>query len=267
LRTLATWAFGIGIAVGFVAYNGWLRWLPPSAANFLFVVAGVGLFGGGAVLGVAWLYDRYRDRFPTSERREALVNAAMSLGLRSMELDTSTLGLGFRFLQGRGRGYFAENFDRWWGSLTRPRFQRVFVGSWRGMEVSIFDYTDQHDDTDREWTCATLPLGRSLPELEISRRDAVTGRLGLRFDRGFRSGDESFDRTFRVKTSDPVGALAALDPRARAQLLDKAPPSRCLVEVAADRLLICGGRIPPEDRRLIVDAATAVREALAPATP
>ena len=264
MRTLAYWALGLGFLVSIAAYGGWLRVLGPSLMGTAVVIGSVALLGGGAVLGGAWLYDLYRGRFPTTESRDAMVADAMALGLRSVERDLSALDLRFRFFQ-KGKGHFlTRSLTATFASAVRPRFDWIFAGSWRGREVRIFDYNDAKHDDAGEWTCATLTLDKSFPSLSITRRDFLTGRLERLIDRGFRSGDEGFDRAFHVVTPDAGVAIATLDDRARARLLESAPPLNGVVEVDESRLLVCGGRIAPGERKLLLDAADAIGEALAP---
>jgi len=261
MRTLAAWAFGISILIGVAAYSGWLVPLGQSVMATLVGVAALGLVGGGGVLGVAWAYDRYRERFPTAARREAVAADAMALGLRSLERDTSTLDPGFRFLRPRGRAsLLTQRLDRTFSAFWATRFDWLFAGTWGGTDVSVFDYTDSKNGSSHEWTCATLRLERTYPSMSIIRRNPVTGRLGRIFDRGFRTGDEPFDRAFHVEAGDPSGGLDLLSASTRERLLASVPPM-VVVETREDRLLVCGFRLPTGERRLILDTATAVRDA------
>ena len=104
-----------------------------------------------------------------------------------------------------------------------------------------------------------------MPSISITRRDFLTGRLQRLIDRGVRSGDEAFDRAFRVDTKDAEGALATLDDRVRARLLESAPPHQAVVEIDESRLLVCGSRIAAGDRRVLLDATDAIGVVLAPA--
>jgi len=265
VRTLASWALGLGFLVSIAAYSGWLSALGPSLMSTAVVAGSVAVLGGGAVLGGAWLYDLYRGRFPTTELRDAMVADAMALGLRSVGRDLSTLDLRFPLFQKRKGHFLTQSLTATFASAARPRVDWIFAGSWRGRDLRIFDYTDQKQDDTKEWTCATLALDRSLPSISITRRDFLTGRLQRLIDRGVRSGDEAFDRAFRVDTKDAEGALATLDDRARARLLESAPPLQAVVEIDERRLLVCGSRIAAGDRRVLLDATDAIGEVLAPA--
>jgi hypothetical protein len=265
VRTLAYWALGLGFLVSIAAYSGWLSSLGPSFLSTAIVFGSVAVLGGGAVLGGAWLYDQYRARFPTTEMRDAMVADAAALGLRSVERDVSTLDLRFPLFQKKKGHFLTRSLTAMFASAVRPRVDWIFAGTWRGRDVRIFDYTDEKQNDAQEWTCATLALGESVPSISITRRDFLTGRLERLIDRGFRSGDEGFDRAFHVVTPDARIAIATLGDRARAQLLQSTPPIRGVVEVNASRLLVCGGRIASGDRKLLLDAADAIGEALAPA--
>ena len=265
MRTLASWALGLGFLVSIAAYSGWLSALGPSLMSTALVVGSVAVVGGGVVLGGMWLYDLYRGRFPTTELRDAMVADAMALGLRSVGRDLSTLDLRFPLFQKRKGHFLTQSLTATLASADRPRVDWIFAGSWRGREVRIFDYTDVKQDDAKEWTCATLALERSLPSISITRRDFLTGRLQRLIDRGVRSGDEAFDRAFQVVTPDAGIAIATLDDRVRARLLESAPPLHGVVEVDESRLLVCGSRIAAGDRRVLLDATDAIGVVLAPA--
>ena len=96
--------------------------------------------------------------------------------------------------------------------------------------------------------------------MSITRRNPVTGKLGRIFDRGFRTGDEPFDRAFHVEGRDPSGGLDMLGASTRERLLASVPPIG-VVETREDRLLVCGFRLRTGERRLILDTATEVRDA------
>src|SRR5437773_5659268 len=153
VRTLASWALGLGFLVSIAAYSGWLSALGPSLMSTAVVVGSVAVVGGGVVLGGMWLYDLYRGRFPTTELRDAMVADAMALGLRSVGRDLSTLDLRFPLFQKRKGHFLTQSLTATLASADRPRVDWIFAGSWRGREVRIFDYTDVKQDDAKEWTC------------------------------------------------------------------------------------------------------------------
>jgi len=106
----------------------------------------------------------------------------------------------------------------------------------------------------REGRCHASDVGEAI---ETSFAGATVGRI---FDRGFRTGDEPFDRAFHVEAGDPSGGLDLLGASTRERLLASVPPMG-VVETREDRLLVCGFRLPTGERRLILDTATAVRDA------
>ena len=189
----------------------------------------------------------------------------MRRSLRSVGRDLSTLDLRFPLFQKRKGHFLTQSLMATFASADRPRVDWIFAGRWRGRDLRIFDYTEQKQDDTKEWTCATLALDRSLPSISITRRDFLTGRLQRLIDRGVRSGDEAFDRAFQVVTPEAGVAIATLDDRVRARLLESAPPLHGVVEVDESRLLVCGSRIAAGDRRVLLDATDAIGVVLAPA--
>jgi hypothetical protein len=170
------------------------------------------------------------------------------------------------------RGVLRERFRKkerpqWFAAeATRPgggRFARIFAGTWKDLDVRIFDYMYSDDDgVGSEWTCAILPIDVTSPALQIAR-ESVVSRLKSAFGgKDLMVGDEEFDHTFRVLADSEDAAEHLLDARVRAILMQDAASSKVLIQLQGDRMLYCGMRLPVENRVELLEVAKKLRDAM-----
>lgn len=180
------------------------------------------------------------DFFPNSERREHTEAAAGALGLRSLTRKEARVDMTFPF-----------------GDDVR-HVATVFAGSWRGLEVQIFDCRRARRDPIRrdaeQWTCAILPMSRTGAEIEISRQSMLTRIKAVVSETGTTFGDRSFDSAFHVETASEEDARL-LDDRVRSRLLEDTPKDRVAIEIEGGRMLYCCARIPVEERGSLLEIA------------
>ncbi|HEY9325059.1 MAG TPA: hypothetical protein VIS26_00690 [Candidatus Limnocylindria bacterium] len=219
------------------------------------LVATLLLWSGGVMLGlvvllviraayrdvVAWL----RDYFPSARRRGEIAEAAASLGLREGDV----VDLDFAFGTDVGR------------------IDLIFTGVWRGHQVDIFDcrrkLRTMGDDAVEQWSCVILPTDASAA-LRISRTTAGSRLKGIVGRGGVPTGDEAFDRAFRVEAdADMKGeAVSLIDDRVRSRIMEDAPHGRVAIELRNHRLLYCVARRPIDERAGLLEIATRLRDAI-----
>lgn len=216
----------------------------------LVTVAGLVLLGGAALILVqdtlgAWL----RDHFPTLERLDQIDAAARRLGLRSLAREDTDVRLPSAFVK------------------NLRELVRVFEGTWRGVEVSVFDCSTAKNDplseyeTHEDWTCVVLPVDDQRARIAISREtilDRVKGAVGWN---DVQSGDQAFDRAFRISADREDDVRRLLDARVRSRLLEDMP-KRVVFQLDGGRMLYCFPRVPIEERSHVLDMAKALRDAL-----
>jgi hypothetical protein len=165
-------------------------------------IVAVTVFGGIGY--VAW-------RIRTGPRRDASRDAARNMGLTSLEGDP--LGL----------------ID-----LPHPLMRRVvtvrgvenvMVGTWRGSEVTVFDYwyarsgDPTMNDVER-FSCLVTPLDPRWPDLTIDPETVAERTLGRVTKQEIDMESEEFDRAFTVRSPDRRFANALIDARMMRWLLD-----------------------------------------------
>ena len=190
---------------------------------------------------VAWL----RDYFPSARRRGEIAEAAASLGLR----EGDAVDLDFAF------------------GADVSRIYSISTGAWRGHQVEIFDcrrrLRTMGDDAVEQWSCVILPTDASAA-LRISRMTAgsrlkrVVGRGGVP------TGDEAFDRAFRVEADADMTAeaVSVIDDRVRSRIMEDTPHGRVAIELRNHRLLYCVARLPIDERAGLLEIATRLRDAI-----
>jgi hypothetical protein len=190
---------------------------------------------------VAWL----RDYFPSARRRGEIAEAAASLGLRegdAVDLD------------------FAIGADV-------GRIDSIFTGTWRGHHVDIFDcrrrLRTMGDDAVEQWSCVISPTDASAT-LRISRMTAGSRLKRIVGRGGVPTGDDAFDRAFRVEADADMTAeaVSVIDDRVRSRIIEDAPHGRVAIELRNRRLLYCVARVPIEERAGLLELATRLRDAI-----
>jgi len=157
------------------------------------------------------------------------------------------------------RGWFAAQAVR---SGANPRFDWVFTGRWRDLNVQMFDYSYSKGDDREAWTCALLPIDIDGPQVGVTRESVVTR---LKESIGWRDvsfGDEEFDRAFRVHADRDDAARHLLGARVRSRLLADATPTRVVIQFRGRRMLYCGPRLPTGDRAELLEVAKRLRDSL-----
>lgn len=187
------------------------------------------------------------DIFASAKRHEELAAAATALGLRSTAPGNARLDIAFPF------------------GATVSRVAAIFAGTWRGLDVRIFDCWRPRpllsQSGPEQWTCAILPVGRSDIEVKISRRSLATRIADLAGMPGMTFRDSEFDRAFRVEAASNHDARL-LDECVRTRLLEDIPDGRMAIEIADGRLLYCRARVPLDERGALLEAAKRLRDAL-----
>ena len=136
-----------------------------------------------------------------------------------------------------GLGYSAKDefglIDLPFPLLQRPATVRglgsVMFGTWRGREVKVFEYwyarsSDQALD-DFEWfSCVVTPLPGWWPDLVIVPETILSRTVDNLTMSDVNLESEAFNRAFSVRSQDPRFAIALLDARMMAWLLDRAGP-------------------------------------------
>jgi hypothetical protein len=114
-------------------------------------------------------------------------------------------------------------------------------GTWRGLEVKLFDYwyarssDSSIDDTER-FTCLMISLGTSWPSLLIEPETAAARLAGRVTLKEIEFESEAFNRAFTVRGDDPRFASAFVDGRMLRWLLEL-PKGRWGFQIAGDALL------------------------------
>lgn len=142
----------------------------------------------------------------------------------------------------------------------------VVSGNWHGISVALFDY-QYMDYSDSEapamivLTCAVTTLEVPQPQLIIRGR-----RLREMIKKAFGSkrgllGDEAFDRSFHVETTDLDRAKVILGPRTREWLLANARGDKVLVD--GTTLMLCVGHQMMKQLPDLLDRIRALRATFA----
>jgi hypothetical protein len=214
-----------------LTYAGWI----------LLAIAAVIVLQAGAID----LRTFLADFFPNAERDAQTAAVADTLGLRSLARKDATIDMTFPF-----------------GDDVR-RVATIFAGTWRGIDVQIFDcWRRRHDPTRRDseqWTCAILPMSRTGVEIQISRQSMV-GRIKDVVAWRSTFDDPPFDHAFRVEAAGAEDAKL-VDERVRSRLLEDTPKDRVAIEIEDGRMLYCTGRIPLEERGALLEIAKRLRDA------
>ena len=186
------------------------------------------------------------DFFPNAERREQTAAAAGALGLRSLARNEANIDMTFPF-----------------GDDVR-RVATVFAGTWRGLDLQIFDCWRSRRDLTRsdsdQWTCAIFPMSQTGAELEISRQSTLTRIETVVGVTSTTFGDPPFDHAFRVEAATDQD-VRLIDERVRARLLEDTPRDRVAIEIEGGRMLYCCARIPMEERGELLEIAKRLRDA------
>jgi hypothetical protein len=186
--------------------------VPESVGVTLLMTGFALLFVGGSVY-FAFEFWAWVRRGLSREQRERVAAQAARLGLRSLDRDVSALDLSFSFFGGKAPP--ATRNQLAWLVVTqwRPRVEWIFAGTWRQLDVRIFDYAVPKDEYhEEEWTCVQLPIEVASPEIDIRRkstlslvRQTFSGRKDLTF------GDDQFDRAFHVRTDQEDAARRVIN--------------------------------------------------------
>jgi hypothetical protein len=186
------------------------------------------------------------DFFPNAERREQADAAAAALGLRSLARKEAVIDMTFPF------------------GDDVLRVATVFAGTWRGLDLQIFDcWRSRRDLTGRhseQWTCAIFPMSQTGAELEISRQSTLTRIETVVGGTSTTFGDTQFDHAFRVEGATDQD-VRLIDERVRARLLEDTPNDRVAIEIEGGRMLYCCARIPMEERGELLGIAKKLRDA------
>ncbi|MBB5789585.1 hypothetical protein [Jiangella mangrovi] len=138
------------------------------------------------------------------------------------------------FVRSRDWGFAAsdDELTRRWpgppfhpgGGVARP----VVRGTHRGREFTAFEYLYEVTPSATAKTAiphrhavVVVPLPGSVPELAVTRQNAVSGALARALDLpGAEVGDERFERRYHVACADPLFAATVLQPLVVQGLLD-----------------------------------------------
>jgi hypothetical protein len=203
---------------------------------------------------------------------------APALRGRSRELRTVASGLGLRFA-GRDREdlgsprlpLLVATRERMLAGDNR-RVENVMTGTRGGREFGVFEfwYTRGAGDTgrggpldpQRSMTCALVGAPIDAPPLAVTpRTQGFAAVPGVPGGEAVGSESEAFDRAFRVTSSDPRFASAALDARVMAWMLDD-EAGAWGYQAQGSWLLVFGSRRPPSEVPGVLERAIAFADRL-----
>jgi hypothetical protein len=214
--------FGTLIAAPVVARDADRHGLPGTAI-------GLGMVACLAALSVV----AARTSLPHLRRHRSMVFAARTLGLQQVER--------FR-LSSSQRALPALGSDG-----PRRSFESLLAGHWQGATVFVVDYAIGNPSDYmpmHQRTCALVRIPVTCPVLTVQPRhlwDVISdpgGTVELAFE------SESFDRRYRVRTTDRLFAEAFIDTRMMAWLIDL--PDAWEFEVAGEWALGGTSRLAPD---------------------
>jgi hypothetical protein len=203
----------------------------------LFLFVGVVVVGGIA-------YFSYLSK---KKRRLGFATMARQLGMSYSEEDPLGL-LGEPFaLFSKGDGRDIEN---------------VIWGAWQGLDVSAFDYWYYEESTDGKgnrsktyyrFDCAIVPVAAACPPLAIERENVLTKLAGALSFHDIQFEDETFNKTFNVRSPEAKFANDAIDARMMQWLMTHG--DRFLFEVVGNRVLVAGKRCAPTELLQVIGTA------------
>jgi hypothetical protein len=81
---------------------------------------------------------------------------------------------------------------------------------------------------------------------------------------GVPTGDEAFDRAFRVEADVDMTAeaVSVINDRVRSRIMEDTPHGRVAIELRNHRLLYCVARLPIDERAGLLEIATRLRDAI-----
>jgi len=176
------WGFVIGLLAGVTLVALALKALPPG----ILVVGALG----------AWGYGAYRFNLRRKAAKENVEGRA--LGLEGADGDP--FGLAGLPLELLGRGEEGRRVDH------------VLWGSWRAVDVRLFDFGYTSGDSgERRFTCALMPLERDVPPVLIEPKMFFIplderGQLSV-----VEVDDHAFGEAFDVRAQDPRFATDLLN--------------------------------------------------------
>ncbi len=201
----------------------------------------------GALLASDWLRERGRRR-----GLQAFAGVhGLTFAARRDELGTQQLPY---FLSGQNR-----------------RCRNVLSGAWEGVTVTVFDYTHTvvvgqamigSRRAERVRTCVLLDSGLSARQLDIAWRRAWDDfpASGALID--VPAGHEDFDRTWRMRATDPRFAQQVLGEELRTWLVAAGPDVR--FELGGRWLLLVSARAGPQQLPALLGAAREFRARIGP---
>lgn len=207
---------------------------------------------GLATLAVAvavWRSRRHRDR------ARSLMLLAHRADLEYSPLDpfSDTLWLPFRWL---GEGRWARSEHVVWNRAA-------------GDDVRAFDLTIEEPPGRegmrgmvRRYSCAAAAMPFGCPRLEIVPRDGLGDAADAIDASDIELELESFNRRFRVRSSDRRFAVAFCDQRMMRAMLGL--PPGVTIAVNEDRMLLRASILPPAEVLLLFEAARAMLRAVPP---
>lgn len=135
--------------------------------------------------------------------------------------------------------------------------ENVMAGSWRGREVTIFEYwfarsADPSIHDTQRFSCVVTPLPVWWPDLLIVPETLVSRAVDHLTMGEVDLESEAFNRAFTVRSADPRFANALLDARMMAWLLDRSDEA---FEVAAGMLLCYRPCVQPWELQPLLKAA------------
>jgi hypothetical protein len=153
------------------------------------------------------------------------------------------------------------------GLATAKDVENTSWGTWRGLDVVVFDYwfarsSDPSIDDRRTFTCASTSVPDAWPDLAIAPRDVfgtIAHALGLR---GVEFELERFNRAFEVRSADPRFASALIDAAMIDRLLGLPPGTG--FEIHGSTLLAISPRPTFDDLTFALQTLQAFRDRIPP---
>jgi hypothetical protein len=225
-----------------MAGRGWSRLTGGALIGGVWVAVWLAAIGAGVWLAALGLNSWWaRDE----ARTNAFAAKAERLGLSFAATDVlHATWEPFRFLGG-----------------PDPEVRNVAYGTWRGVDVRAFEFSRRHESgiedgarfSPRErFSCAVAAVDASCPRLVVGAPADVGRMAGSVHGAEIVLESADFQRRFRVASADSRFAVALLDQRMMAWLLEHG--ERFTFEVHEDRVLCVGAATGPEGLPSLVEA-------------